>query len=212
MGVHACVLARARQRALSTLNAHTSVRAQYAGTGPWDKRWWPGVSVQISGQALRHLDIGAGEELVFDTQHIKGGKTLAFVETLVTDSKGVPYVRARQIKYQPLGAALALATLPIRFSKPLALLAFDRYLRSLPVHTLPDLPPGAEVFPIEGWHEDGDGGSGQVTVASPHGNPIGSMHGGAQVVALTDCCSVWGPSMRREGAQAKGVCEGAGLE
>ena len=37
-------------------------------------------------------------------------------------------IAARQIKHQPMGSAFALASLPVRFSKPFALWAFDRYL------------------------------------------------------------------------------------
>ena len=51
----------------------TLVLVQYAGTAPWDRRWWPGVSVQISAEALGHLDVGAGGELVFDTRRVKMG-------------------------------------------------------------------------------------------------------------------------------------------
>jgi len=41
-------------------------------------------------------------------------------------------IAARQIKHQPMGSAFALASLPVRFSKPFALWAFDRYLVTIP--------------------------------------------------------------------------------
>ena len=59
----------------------------------WHRR--PGASVQISAQAFRALDVGAGQQLVFKTKRVKMGQNLAFVDTSIEDSLGFQLALAR---------------------------------------------------------------------------------------------------------------------
>ena len=43
-----------------------------------------------------------------------------------------------------------------------------------------------DVFPVEGWEHSEGVSEGSASVSSLHGNPIGAMHGGAQVMLATE--------------------------
>ena len=74
----------------------------FAGVVPWDRQWRPGATVQLSAQAYRPLDVGAGQELVFKTRKVKMGKTLAYVDGNIMGAEGHILAFARHIKFQPM--------------------------------------------------------------------------------------------------------------
>jgi len=155
----------------------------FAGVVPWDRDWRPGASVQLSAQAYRPLDVGAGDQVIFESAPVKMGKTLAFVDTQIKDVNGTLLAFARHIKFQPMGLAFSLATMPLL--RPLSLTAFERYLSTLKEHTLEQATCKDRVFPVERWTQDGAKSEGYVSCTSELGNPIGAMHGGAQVMMAT---------------------------
>ena len=75
----------------------------------------------------------AGGDLVFKTHKTKFGRTLAFVDTTILDSCGVPLALARHIKFQPMGV-LEYAIMPLL--KPFFYTGLESYLSSLAPHSV----------------------------------------------------------------------------
>ena len=94
----------------------------------------------------------------------------------------------QHIKYQPMGQAYELMMNPLL--QPLSFSLLEKHLATLSPHEFEGPKARDALFPIEAWQHEkfetpypGFVSEGDVTVSSAHGNPIGAMHGGAQVMS-----------------------------
>ena len=126
----------------------------------------------------------SGDKVIFESAQVKMGKTLAFVDTQIKDVNGTLLAFARHIKFQPMGLAFSLATMPLL--RPLSLPAFEQWLSRLKERkSVEQATCKDRVFSVERWTQDGAKSEGYVSCTSELGNPIGAMHGGAQVMMAT---------------------------
>lgn len=165
---------------LSSCIAFFDEISTYAGTMAWDDRFRPGVSISLSGRATRPLDFNG--RIYVETRRRKSGKTISFVDIVVLDENQRVMVKGQHIKFMPMSFPLNHI-----FHKRLARMVFPMMQYRMSLQTMEDLPLVGDidhVFPLSNANYNGNQGTVNSVVDVSHGNPIGSIHGGAGVMLL----------------------------
>ncbi|GBG29918.1 Hypothetical Protein FCC1311_061382 [Hondaea fermentalgiana] len=157
----------------------------YAGCCMWDQRCRPGFSIQLQGRALRPIDVGAGERIKVETRLQRVGRTIGFLDIVISDEDGDPLISASHLKFMHSGAIFDLAFRP-PFQETTRKLWEYLVLDRQPEHEFTMPSTFEEVFKIK--EEENNFGAedeapvelaGLVSLDARHGNPVGSIHGGA---------------------------------
>ena len=154
----------------------------YAGICVWDQGHRPGVSIQLEGRATHpqgFIDTGAGERINIRTTKVKAGKTITFLKASIERGTNV-LAQCSHIKFMPMGFPLDHIFHPKvkNVSMPLV----ERITRKIPLH---DHAMPESIDDILGLTDSTSSAATKaysILVSEIHGNPMGSIHGGASVM------------------------------
>mmetsp|Transcript_6153 Transcript_6153/g.12514 ORF Transcript_6153/g.12514 Transcript_6153/m.12514 type:complete len:355 (-) Transcript_6153:1014-2078(-) len=160
----------------------------YTGVVSWDRTWRPGVSIQLEGRALRPIEVGAGDRIRVETRLQKVGRTIGYLEIEIQDEDGDALIAGSHIKFMPMGPLFEMAFHPIW--QNVSQRVWDAYLDKQPVHTFTMPNSIEEVFALQevahAAHVPKTFGkveyAGMLPIDQRHGNPLGSIHGGASTM------------------------------
>jgi len=153
----------------------------YAGACAWDARRRAGVSIQLAGRAANargRLDAGPGDRIGLRTTRVRVGRTIAFLKARVERGDHV-LAQCSHVKFLPGGFLRDNLFHPL--VRGVTVPAIDRIAGRLPLHErgVPDNID--DIFDLSFSGNDTESAS-TMAVSERHGNPMGSIHGGASVV------------------------------
>mmetsp|Transcript_610 Transcript_610/g.1866 ORF Transcript_610/g.1866 Transcript_610/m.1866 type:complete len:303 (-) Transcript_610:239-1147(-) len=154
----------------------------YAGVCVWDPRCRPGASIQLAGRAVNeegNIDVGPRDRIWIRSTNVKVGRTIAFVKANIEGTGGEVLAQCSHIKFMPMGFPLDYGVC----AAPIGGIV-EAFANRLPLHdqSIPDNV--SEVFPLD-QNDLSTNASSSMVVTEDHGNPIGSIHGGASLMLTT---------------------------
>lgn len=168
---------------LSAALAMVDEVSTYCGTCQWDRGLRAGVSIQLEANLQSNMDeIRAGDSFRIHTQLLKIGKTVGFVRVRGTTDAGKDVLSGMHVKYMPMGLAWDIGMHAL--VRPISLPLWDAYLQQKPVHAYKMPQTIDQIFSLNNFQFSKQSlrGTASIVVTPAHGNPIGSIHGGAGVV------------------------------
>jgi len=175
--------------ALSGIMALMVEISTYAGFVPWDQYNRPGVSLQVSARCLRPLELKKGDRLTFETQLLKIGRSIGFVDVIASDEHGTPLVTMQHIKFMPSMPLFHLLFHPV-FQNATIPLAHSVLGYTLNPPTTTNIPNKIdELFELKEEEEanttDPNRTRFTTSIDERHGNALGTFHSGAAIILST---------------------------